>query len=167
MLHTLKGSAVDGNEGETFGTNVVESSSENGKLFQMCLLLGKKNEHKGIHVHSWENCLEMELPPPEPPPQITVSTLPLLEFEPVWESEIRGLEIASKLVDVAATFRKLIISSHEFTNLSGGKHGEWSTTASSDDIEKQEVSYEEQTHFFDTNEYFSEPISDFGSICVY
>lgn len=37
---------------------------------------------------------------------------------------------------------------------------EWSTTESSDDVEKQdldEASDEEEVHFFDANEYFSEP----------
>lgn len=43
---------------------------------------------------------------------------------------------------------------------------EWSTTESSDDVEKQdldEASDEEEVHFFDTNEYFSEPASYSGS----
>ncbi|GFQ04018.1 oxysterol-binding protein-related protein 2a [Phtheirospermum japonicum] len=46
---------------------------------------------------------------------------------------------------------------------------EWSTTESSDDVEKQELeeaSDEEEVHFFDTNEYFSEPISGSGSTGV-
>ncbi|XP_073303164.1 oxysterol-binding protein-related protein 2A-like isoform X1 [Primulina huaijiensis] len=50
---------------------------------------------------------------------------------------------------------------HEYTNVAGGKYIEWSTTESSDDIEKQdldEVSDEDETRFFDTNEFFSEPI---------
>ncbi|XP_071919134.1 oxysterol-binding protein-related protein 2A-like isoform X1 [Coffea arabica] len=56
---------------------------------------------------------------------------------------------------------------HEYSNLGRGKYSEWSTTESSDDVEKQEleeVSDEEETNFFDTNEYFSEPTSSFGSI---
>ena len=43
---------------------------------------------------------------------------------------------------------------------------EWSTTESSDDVEKQdldEASDEEEVHFFDTNEYFSEHTSGSGS----
>ncbi|XP_073055760.1 oxysterol-binding protein-related protein 2A-like isoform X2 [Primulina eburnea] len=51
---------------------------------------------------------------------------------------------------------------HDYTNVARGKYSEWSTTESSDDIEKQgleEASDEEETHFFDTNEFFSEPIN--------
>ncbi|KAG8362689.1 hypothetical protein BUALT_Bualt05G0074200 [Buddleja alternifolia] len=55
---------------------------------------------------------------------------------------------------------------HEYTSLGRGKYSEWSTTESSDDIEKQELSDEEETHFFDTNEDFSEPTSSSRSICV-
>lgn len=43
---------------------------------------------------------------------------------------------------------------------------EWSTTESSDDVEKQdldEASDEEEVHFFDTHEYFSEPTLGSGS----
>lgn len=46
---------------------------------------------------------------------------------------------------------------------------EWSTTESSDDVEKQdleEASDEEEIHFFDTNEYFSELDCSSGSVGV-
>lgn len=49
---------------------------------------------------------------------------------------------------------------HEYSNLGRAKYNEWSTTESSDDVEKQELeeaSDEEETNFFDTNEYFLEP----------
>lgn len=51
-------------------------------------------------------------------------------------------------------------------NLARRKYSEWSTTESSDDVEKQdldEASDEEEVHFFDTNEYFSEPALGSGS----
>lgn len=44
---------------------------------------------------------------------------------------------------------------------------EWSTTESSDDVEKQEleeVSDEEEINFFDTCEYFSEPTANCASV---
>ena len=46
-------------------------------------------------------------------------------------------------------------------------HAEYSTTESSDDVEKQElddVSDEEETYFFDTRDNFLEPTTSFGSI---
>ncbi|XP_047982820.1 oxysterol-binding protein-related protein 2A isoform X2 [Salvia hispanica] len=55
---------------------------------------------------------------------------------------------------------------HEYRNLAQRKYSEWSTTESSDDVEKQELdeaSDEEEVHFFDTNEYFSEHTSCSGS----
>ncbi|KAL1556280.1 Oxysterol-binding protein-related protein 2A [Salvia divinorum] len=55
---------------------------------------------------------------------------------------------------------------HEYRNLAQRKYSEWSTTESSDDVEKQEldeVSDEEEVHFFDANEYFSEHTSGSGS----
>ncbi|KAK6138643.1 hypothetical protein DH2020_027629 [Rehmannia glutinosa] len=58
---------------------------------------------------------------------------------------------------------------NDYPNLARGKYSEWSTTESSDDVEKQELeeaSDEEETHFFDTNEYFAEPTSGSGSIDV-
>ncbi|XP_057775606.1 oxysterol-binding protein-related protein 2A isoform X2 [Salvia miltiorrhiza] len=54
---------------------------------------------------------------------------------------------------------------HEYRNLARRKYIEWSTTESSDDVEKQdldEASDEEEVHFFDTNEYFSELASGSG-----
>ncbi|XP_011070102.1 oxysterol-binding protein-related protein 2A isoform X2 [Sesamum indicum] len=58
---------------------------------------------------------------------------------------------------------------HDYTNLARGKYSEWSTTESSDDVEKQdleEASDEEEIHFFDTNEYFSELDCSSGSVGV-
>ncbi|KAL3645593.1 Oxysterol-binding protein-related protein 2A [Castilleja foliolosa] len=58
---------------------------------------------------------------------------------------------------------------HDYHCLAQGKYSEWSTTESSDDVEKQELeeaSDEEEVQFFDTNEYFSEPVSSSGSIVV-
>lgn len=55
---------------------------------------------------------------------------------------------------------------HEYRNLARRKYSEWSTTESSDDVEKQdldEASDEEEVHFFDTHEYFSEPTLASGS----
>lgn len=55
---------------------------------------------------------------------------------------------------------------HEYRNLARRKYSEWSTTESSDDVEKQELdeaSDEEEVHFFDTHEYFSEPTLGSGS----
>ncbi|CAI9095897.1 OLC1v1031932C3 [Oldenlandia corymbosa var. corymbosa] len=55
----------------------------------------------------------------------------------------------------------------EYSNLGRGKYSEWSTTESSDDVEKQEleeVSDEEEINFFDTNEYFSEATDGSGPI---
>ncbi|XP_022861850.1 oxysterol-binding protein-related protein 2B-like isoform X2 [Olea europaea var. sylvestris] len=57
----------------------------------------------------------------------------------------------------------------EFSDLSHGKNIEWSTTESPDDVEKQdleEASDEEETRFFDTNEYFSELTIGCGSLGV-
>ncbi|XP_057978058.1 oxysterol-binding protein-related protein 2A-like isoform X2 [Malania oleifera] len=58
------------------------------------------------------------------------------------------------------------LTKNEFSSLVRGKYSECSTTESSDDIEKQElegVSDEEETSFFDTNEYFSDPAVCRGS----
>nr|XP_015876615.2 oxysterol-binding protein-related protein 2A isoform X1 [Ziziphus jujuba var. spinosa]XP_048320487.1 oxysterol-binding protein-related protein 2A isoform X1 [Ziziphus jujuba var. spinosa] len=52
------------------------------------------------------------------------------------------------------------LTKHEFSSLGRGKYSECSTTESSDDIEKQEleeVSDEDETSFYDTKEYFTEP----------
>ncbi|XP_073298847.1 oxysterol-binding protein-related protein 2A-like isoform X4 [Primulina huaijiensis] len=59
---------------------------------------------------------------------------------------------------------------HDYTNVARGKYSEWSTTESSDDIEKQgleEASDEEETHFFDTNEFFSEPINHMDDFVMF
>ncbi|KAE9459445.1 hypothetical protein C3L33_08666, partial [Rhododendron williamsianum] len=55
----------------------------------------------------------------------------------------------------------------EVSGLGRGKYSECSTTESSDDIEKQEleeVSDEDDTFYFDTEEYFSEPTVCYGSV---
>ncbi|KAK9277330.1 hypothetical protein L1049_006871 [Liquidambar formosana] len=59
------------------------------------------------------------------------------------------------------------LTKHEFSTIGRGKYSECSTTESSDDIEKQEleeVSDEEETSFFDTKEYFTEPTTSCGPI---
>ncbi|XP_010529489.1 PREDICTED: oxysterol-binding protein-related protein 2A-like isoform X6 [Tarenaya hassleriana] len=59
------------------------------------------------------------------------------------------------------------LTKHGFSSLGRGKYSECSTTASSDDIEKQEfedVSEEDEPSFHDTKEYFAE--SDVGSECT-
>ncbi|XP_058222393.1 oxysterol-binding protein-related protein 2A-like isoform X1 [Rhododendron vialii] len=55
----------------------------------------------------------------------------------------------------------------EVSGLGRGKYSECSTTESSDDIEKQEleeVSDEDDTFYYDTEEYFSEPTVCYGSV---
>ncbi|XP_022845972.1 oxysterol-binding protein-related protein 2A-like isoform X1 [Olea europaea var. sylvestris] len=57
----------------------------------------------------------------------------------------------------------------EHSNLARGKFSEWSTTESSDDVDKQELeeaSDEEEPHFFDTNEYFFEPTISCESVDI-
>ncbi|KAJ8767679.1 hypothetical protein K2173_018237 [Erythroxylum novogranatense] len=51
------------------------------------------------------------------------------------------------------------LSKHEFSSLGRGKYSEWSTTESSDDIEKHDIgeaSDEDETFFYDTRESFIE-----------
>lgn len=53
--------------------------------------------------------------------------------------------------------------------MSYSEYTEWSTTESSDDVDKQELeeaSDEEEPHFFDTNEYFSEPTVSCESVDI-
>ncbi|KAL3499542.1 hypothetical protein ACH5RR_038635 [Cinchona calisaya] len=55
----------------------------------------------------------------------------------------------------------------EYSYLGSQKYSECSTTESSDDVEKQEleeISDEEEADFYDTNEYFTEPTSNCGSL---
>ncbi|XP_011081217.1 oxysterol-binding protein-related protein 2A [Sesamum indicum] len=69
------------------------------------------------------------------------------------EAEVSGINV-----------REYELMKQEYTNLARGKYSEWSTTESSDDVGKQELeeaSDEEESHFFDTNDYFLEPT--FGS----
>ncbi|PWA64430.1 Oxysterol-binding protein [Artemisia annua] len=49
------------------------------------------------------------------------------------------------------------LTQHEFSDIPPGKYSEWSTTASSDDVEKQELeeaSEDDETYFFDTIDHF-------------
>ncbi|XP_031376285.1 oxysterol-binding protein-related protein 2A isoform X2 [Punica granatum] len=59
-----------------------------------------------------------------------------------------------------------LLTKHGFPGIGHGKYSECSTTASSDDIEKQEpeVSDEEETYFFDTKEHFTEPAGNCGDV---
>ncbi|XVF52647.1 hypothetical protein PTKIN_Ptkin05aG0035300 [Pterospermum kingtungense] len=59
------------------------------------------------------------------------------------------------------------LTKHEYTGIGHGKYSECSTTESSDDIEKQEleeVSDEDETSFYDTKEYFTEPTVTCGFV---
>ncbi|KAF5935719.1 hypothetical protein HYC85_026848 [Camellia sinensis] len=59
------------------------------------------------------------------------------------------------------------LTKHEISSLGRGKHSECSTIESSDDVEKQElgnVSDEEETSYFDTEECFSESAICCGSV---
>ncbi|XWS38537.1 hypothetical protein CRYUN_Cryun19dG0139800 [Craigia yunnanensis] len=59
------------------------------------------------------------------------------------------------------------LTKHEYSSIGRGKYSECSTTESSDDIEKQEleeVSDEDETPFYDTKEYFTEPTVSCGSV---
>ncbi|KAK6262916.1 hypothetical protein QUC31_008732 [Theobroma cacao] len=59
------------------------------------------------------------------------------------------------------------LTKHEYSGIGRGKYSECSTTESSDDIEKQEleeVSDEDETSFYDTKEYFTEPPVSCGSV---
>ncbi|KAG9154426.1 hypothetical protein Leryth_000848 [Lithospermum erythrorhizon] len=56
---------------------------------------------------------------------------------------------------------------NDFSNLVNAKYGEWSTTESSDDVEKQELEEatdDEETNYFDTAESFSEPSTSTQSL---
>ncbi|GJY12742.1 oxysterol-binding protein [Tanacetum coccineum] len=49
------------------------------------------------------------------------------------------------------------LTQHEFSDIQPGKYSKWSTTASSDDVEKQELeeaSEDDETYFFDTKDHF-------------
>ncbi|KAL0395309.1 UNVERIFIED_CONTAM: Oxysterol-binding protein-related protein 2A [Sesamum latifolium] len=81
---------------------------------------------------------------------------------------LRQLEAANIEAEVSGiNGREYELMKQEYTNLARGKYSEWSTTESSDDVGKQELeeaSDEEETHFFDTNDYFLEPTFDSGLI---
>ncbi|KAG9143156.1 hypothetical protein Leryth_021362 [Lithospermum erythrorhizon] len=55
---------------------------------------------------------------------------------------------------------------NDFSNLVNAKFGEWSTTESSDDVERQELeeTTDEETNYFDTSENFYEPSPSSQSI---
>nr|GFC69112.1 hypothetical protein [Tanacetum cinerariifolium] len=49
------------------------------------------------------------------------------------------------------------LAQQEYSDLRRGKYSEWSTTESSDDVEKQELeetSEDDETYFFDTEDCF-------------
>ncbi|KAL8216747.1 hypothetical protein R6Q57_023584 [Mikania cordata] len=57
------------------------------------------------------------------------------------------------------------LTQHEFSNIQRAKYSEWSTTASSDDVEKQDLedaSEDEETYFFDTKDHFPGLINQSG-----
>uniref|UniRef100_A0A2P2LXD5 Oxysterol-binding protein-related protein 2A isoform X2 n=2 Tax=Rhizophora mucronata TaxID=61149 RepID=A0A2P2LXD5_RHIMU len=59
------------------------------------------------------------------------------------------------------------LTKHEYSSSGRGKYSEWSTTESSDDIEKhdlEEVSDEDEASFYDTKEYFTEPTATNGPL---
>lgn len=69
---------------------------------------------------------------------------------------LRQLEAANIEAEASGNDGEYQSMKHDYTNVARGKYSEWSTTES-DDIEKQdleEVSDEDETHFFDTNEFF-------------
>ncbi|CAH9102588.1 unnamed protein product [Cuscuta epithymum] len=78
--------------------------------------------------------------------------------------QLEGTDIETEAARVPEGEYQLLSS--EYPNLGHGKDSEWSTTESSDDVEKQELeeaSVEEETRFFDTNDYFSDPSVSHGS----
>ncbi|KAL8256006.1 hypothetical protein R6Q59_031073 [Mikania micrantha] len=61
--------------------------------------------------------------------------------------------------------REYQLTQHEFSDIRHAKYSEWSTTESSDDVEKQdldEASEEEETHFFDTKDHFPGVLNQSG-----
>ncbi|XP_010529486.1 PREDICTED: oxysterol-binding protein-related protein 2A-like isoform X2 [Tarenaya hassleriana] len=81
---------------------------------------------------------------------------------------LRQLEAANLEAEASGIHDSVYqLTKHGFSSLGRGKYSECSTTASSDDIEKQEfedVSEEDEPSFHDTKEYFAE--SDVGSECT-
>ncbi|KAI3792331.1 hypothetical protein L2E82_06207 [Cichorium intybus] len=70
---------------------------------------------------------------------------------------LRQLE-AANIETEASGVPEYQLTQHELSDIQRGKYSEWSTTESSDDVEKQdleEASEEEETYFFDTDEHFS------------
>ncbi|KAK6138659.1 hypothetical protein DH2020_027598 [Rehmannia glutinosa] len=94
------------------------------------------------------------------------------DCEQIMLSEFSGVQgqfqiLCEERSNLLDTLRQLEAANIEAE--ASGINDEWSTTESSDDVEKQELeeaSDEEETHFFDTNEYFAEPTSGSGSIDV-
>ncbi|KAL0329587.1 UNVERIFIED_CONTAM: Oxysterol-binding protein-related protein 2A [Sesamum radiatum] len=105
-----------------------------------------------------------------------LDTLRQLEEQPIHESHsffmLYPCEVLTYGANIEAEVsgingREYELMKQEYTNLARGKYSEWSTTESSDDVGKQELeeaSDEEETHFFDTNDYFLEPTFDSGLI---
>lgn len=79
---------------------------------------------------------------------------------------LRQLEAANIEADASGVHDgEFQLTRHEFSDLRRGKYSEWSTTESSDDIEKlEEASDEEETYFFDTKEYLPEPSTSRRSV---
>ncbi|XP_010258993.1 PREDICTED: oxysterol-binding protein-related protein 2A isoform X1 [Nelumbo nucifera] len=81
---------------------------------------------------------------------------------------LRQLEAANIEVETPGIHESQFqLTKHEFSSLGHGKYSEYSTTESSDDIEKQEleeISEDEETSFFDTSEYFSDSPSNCWSV---
>ncbi|XP_076958552.1 oxysterol-binding protein-related protein 2A-like [Bidens hawaiensis] len=85
----------------------------------------------------------------------------LLEFSVIQEQIKLLCEERSSLLDKLRQLEAANIEGEqeEFSDLRGAKYSEWSTTESSDDIEKQELedcSEDEDTYFYDTHDCFPE-----------
>ncbi|KAL0324444.1 UNVERIFIED_CONTAM: Oxysterol-binding protein-related protein 2B [Sesamum calycinum] len=94
-----------------------------------------------------------------------LDTLRQLEEQPIHESHsffmLYPCEVLTYGANIEAEVsgingREYELMKQEYTNLARGKYSEWSTTESSDDVGKQELeeASDEETHFFDTNDYF-------------
>ncbi|KAJ0605259.1 putative oxysterol-binding protein [Helianthus annuus] len=71
---------------------------------------------------------------------------------------LRQLEAANIETEVSGVpTSRYQLTQHEFSDIQHSKYSEWSTTESSDDVEKQdleEASEDEETYFFDTKDHF-------------
>ncbi|XWS61961.1 hypothetical protein CRYUN_Cryun07bG0169700 [Craigia yunnanensis] len=80
---------------------------------------------------------------------------------------LRQLEAANIEAETSGIHGDYQLTKNEYSGIGRGKYSECSTTESSDDIEKQEleeVSDEDETSFYDTKEYFTEPTVSCGSV---